>query len=89
VIPRVGMKDSTTRAEHVLQKLCIFVEVKPHPSNEPGWSTISDIRDLERPIGTCHEKIQQIEGASRGSDLGSLKSICDIAYNNILVIQFF
>jgi hypothetical protein len=34
MIPRVGIKDSTARAEHILQKLFIFMEIKPRPSNE-------------------------------------------------------
>lgn len=81
MIPRVGMQDSTARREHILEKVFILMEIEPHPSDEARWSAIAEIRNLERSVGACHEEIEQIERASKGSDLGSLKSICDITYS--------
>jgi hypothetical protein len=89
MIPRIGMKDSTAFTEHIHQKLFVFMEVKPHSSNEARWSTISKFRNLERSIGTCHEEVEQIERAGKRSDLGSLKTIRDITYGKVSATQTF
>lgn len=83
------MEHRTAGAEHVSQKLPIFMEVKPHPCNESRWSAIPEIGNLERSIGTCHQQVEYVKRAGEHSYLSCLQSICDIACSERSATQKF